>query len=75
MGKKAKGHSRKKRHPGVGVPAQGTGATKERKMARKGRAAKVKLPECHGAEVSRVMFVPVSGPSRVVFWCKTCGRV
>ena len=75
MAKKQKGHSalKKKRHPGVGVPAQGTGATKERKMARKGRIAKEKLPECHGESVQRVMHVPISGPARVRLWCRTCG--
>ena len=45
MPKKGKGHSKKKRHF-IGVPAGGVGTTKERKMARKGRAAKAVLQPC-----------------------------
>ncbi len=75
MGKNAKGHSSKKRHPGVGVPAHGVGTTKERKMARKGRVGKTAPEPCGkcGGPLGRVLMVPSAGPSRTIMFCGACG--
>jgi len=80
MAKKAKGHSKKKRHF-IGVPEQGVGLTKERKMARVGRIISTRPLGClcdlllffrrNPRRYVRLVR-PTGGTGRTVLWCATC---
>ncbi len=67
-------NSKKARHH-IGVPAQGTGTTKERKMARKGRATKKEMPLCCEKPLQQVRLVQSSGRGSTVKLCSVCQKV
>ncbi len=67
-------NSKKARHH-IGVPEQGVGTTKERKMARKGRAAKKAMPLCCEKPIQYVRLVQSSGRHSSMKMCSVCQKV
>lgn len=68
-------NSKKARWGGVGHRIHMKGASKEKKMARRGRAKAVDVKKCkldHPLNVVNLVYT--TGGGQVVWWCETCQK-
>lgn len=66
--------SKKARIGGIGLRIHMKGASKEKKMARRGRVKEVETPECllgHSLDVVS-LYIDGKGRGKAVWWCSVC---